>query len=231
MLKTDLTHEITEMNPKNSLGAISPSAEGKVGTADSAALLARIVRKRKITQSRQHNQRLRLLIESVEDYGIFMLDRAGRISSWNPGAKRMKGYSSEEILGQHFSIFYTIEQRRAHQPEIQRVLPQPLKRSFHHAAQSPRHGIEIRRETGGHARGIVAQREMLVAQDFETAAIEQRIDIGNPEVGEMARNVDAAPSFAHQKEFPARRIGNLQDQAAVGTQQGAGCVQVGAWVV
>jgi diguanylate cyclase (GGDEF)-like protein/PAS domain S-box-containing protein len=117
MLKTELMHEITSMNPKNCQGAISPSAEGTVGAAESAAVPARIVRQRKTAESRQHNQRLRLLIESVDDYGIFMLDSVGRISSWNPGAKRMKGYSAEEILGQHFSIFYTSEQQRAHKPD------------------------------------------------------------------------------------------------------------------
>ena len=105
------------MNSKNRQGARSSSASGRVGAAVSAALPARVARQRTATQSRHHNQRLRLLIESVEDYGIFMLDKVGRISSWNPGAKRMKGYSAEEILGQHFSIFYTIEQQQDHKPD------------------------------------------------------------------------------------------------------------------
>ncbi|MBE7367725.1 PAS domain-containing hybrid sensor histidine kinase/response regulator [Ramlibacter pallidus] len=51
-------------------------------------------------------QRMQLLIEAVSDYGIFMLDPAGRIQSWNTGAQKLKGYTREEILGQHFSIFY-----------------------------------------------------------------------------------------------------------------------------
>jgi len=54
-------------------------------------------------------QRLQLLIEAVVDYGIFMLDPDGRIISWNSGAQKLKGYSREEILGQHFSIFYPAE--------------------------------------------------------------------------------------------------------------------------
>lgn len=48
----------------------------------------------------------RLLIESVQDYAIFALDPRGYILSWNPGAQRFKGYTSEEIIGKHFSIFY-----------------------------------------------------------------------------------------------------------------------------
>ncbi len=55
--------------------------------------------------------RYRLLIESITDYAIYMLDPAGIISSWNPGAQRFKGYEATEIIGQHFSRFYTPEDR------------------------------------------------------------------------------------------------------------------------
>lgn len=54
-------------------------------------------------------QRLQLLIESVTDYGIFMLDADGFIVSWNTGAQKLKGYTREEIVGRHFSTFYTPE--------------------------------------------------------------------------------------------------------------------------
>ncbi|HTE53885.1 MAG TPA: PAS domain-containing sensor histidine kinase, partial [Kofleriaceae bacterium] len=55
----------------------------------------------------------RLLVESVRDYAIFMLDPGGRIATWNIGAERIKGYSAEEIVGQHFSVFYPEEDVRA----------------------------------------------------------------------------------------------------------------------
>src|SRR4051794_18814328 len=48
----------------------------------------------------------RLLVEAVKDYGIFMLDPAGNVTSWNPGAEKSKGYQAEEIIGQHISCFY-----------------------------------------------------------------------------------------------------------------------------
>ena len=51
----------------------------------------------------------RLLLESIHDYAIFLLDPAGHVRSWNPGAERLKGYRAEEILGQHFSAFYPAE--------------------------------------------------------------------------------------------------------------------------
>jgi PAS domain S-box-containing protein len=63
------------------------------------------------TASLSEEGRYRLLIEAVNDYAIYMLDRTGIVSSWNPGARRFKGYEAQEIIGQHFSRFYTDEDR------------------------------------------------------------------------------------------------------------------------
>jgi PAS domain S-box-containing protein len=57
----------------------------------------------------QSEERFRLLVESVKDYAIFMLDPTGRVSSWNAGAERIKGYRAGEIIGKHFSLFYPPE--------------------------------------------------------------------------------------------------------------------------
>src|SRR5882724_1118008 len=59
----------------------------------------------------------RLLVESVADYAIYLLDTSGRVMSWNAGAQRIKGYSAGEILGRHFSLFYPPEERAAGGPE------------------------------------------------------------------------------------------------------------------
>ncbi|HYZ63274.1 MAG TPA: PAS domain S-box protein [Acetobacteraceae bacterium] len=58
-----------------------------------------------------------MLVQSVVDYAIFMLDPSGHVASWNPGAERIKGYTAAEILGQHFSRFYTEDDRAAGVPE------------------------------------------------------------------------------------------------------------------
>lgn len=60
--------------------------------------------------------RYRLLIEAVTDYAIYMLDPDGIITSWNPGARRFKGYTASEVIGSHFSRFYTDEDRKAGLP-------------------------------------------------------------------------------------------------------------------
>jgi len=61
-------------------------------------------------------QRFRLLVEGVTDYAIYMLDANGHVVNWNPGAERAKGYKREEIIGRHFSTFYTEEDRKAEIP-------------------------------------------------------------------------------------------------------------------
>jgi len=60
--------------------------------------------------------RYRLLVEAVTDYAIYMLDASGIVTSWNPGAERFKGYKPAEIIGQHFSRFYSEEDQKAGLP-------------------------------------------------------------------------------------------------------------------
>jgi len=73
----------------------------------------------------QREEQFRLLVESVQDYAIFMLDPEGQIVTWNAGAERTKGYKASEIIGRHFSSFYTAEDVRAGRP--QRLLDLALK--------------------------------------------------------------------------------------------------------
>lgn len=66
---------------------------------------------------KQSEQQFRLLVQGVTDYAIYMLSPEGRVSNWNQGAQRIKGYRPEEIIGQHFSIFYTPEDRALGEPQ------------------------------------------------------------------------------------------------------------------
>jgi PAS domain S-box-containing protein len=65
---------------------------------------------------RRTQEQFRLLVQGVTDYAIFMLDLDGNVSSWNAGAQRIKGYAPDEILGAHFSRFYTDEDRERGEP-------------------------------------------------------------------------------------------------------------------
>src|SRR5262249_39265101 len=69
------------------------------------------------TGARRERKNYRLLVESVNDYAMIMLDPKGNVASWNPGAERIKGYRAEEIIGQHFSRFYPGEDVQGGKPE------------------------------------------------------------------------------------------------------------------
>ena len=66
---------------------------------------------------KRSEERLRMMVTAVKDYAIFMLDENGIVTSWNPGAKRIKGYEEEEIIGQSFKKFYTPEDIARKHPE------------------------------------------------------------------------------------------------------------------
>lgn len=72
---------------------------------------------RDLTERREAEMSYKLLVEGVRDYAIFSLDVNGNVTSWNSGAQRIKGYSSSEIIGKHFSTFYTAEDRERKMPE------------------------------------------------------------------------------------------------------------------
>ena len=63
------------------------------------------------------DEQFRLLVSSITDYAIYLLDQAGRVASWNAGAERIKGYRAGEVLGRHYSVFHPLEDRAAGRPE------------------------------------------------------------------------------------------------------------------
>lgn len=93
-----------------------PDARDEVG-----ALAHRLQRAGELLRAREKalregEERFRLVVEGVRDYGIFALDMGGHVVSWNAGAERIKGWTADEILGRHFSVFYP-EDQRAERPD------------------------------------------------------------------------------------------------------------------
>jgi PAS domain S-box-containing protein len=89
------------------------------GTLLGFAKITRDLTDRKMAEEtlKQSEQQFRLLVQSVTDYAIYTLSPDGRVTNWNLGAQRIKGYRPEEIIGQHFSLFYTPEDRAAGEPQ------------------------------------------------------------------------------------------------------------------
>jgi PAS domain S-box-containing protein len=121
----ELRREITERKlAQEGLSAAKADLELRVQerTADltqANQVLTVEIRQRKRTQEEllRSEERFRLLVETVQDYAIFMLDPSGLVASWNVGAENIKGYRSEEIIGQHISRFFSAEDVERREPE------------------------------------------------------------------------------------------------------------------
>ncbi|HEY3947787.1 PAS domain S-box protein [Phenylobacterium sp.] len=87
----------------------------------------------------EDDARYRTLVDAITDYAIFMLDPSGRVSSWNTGAQRFKGYKAEEIIGRHFSTFYTEEDRA-------QGLPAEALRQAREEGRFEREGWRVRKD-------------------------------------------------------------------------------------
>ena len=82
--------------------------------------ITRDITQQRAAQEELHasEERFRLLVQGVTDYAIYMLSPTGQVTNWNEGARRIKGYQAEEIVGQHFSVFYTPEDSAAQAPQM-----------------------------------------------------------------------------------------------------------------
>jgi formate hydrogenlyase transcriptional activator len=92
-----------------------------------------------LEEGRRKDEQLRSIVESVRDYAIYLLDRDGNVMTWNPGAERIKGYVADEILGSHFSRFFTHE-------DVERGRPQELMRLAAARGRFEEQGWRVRKD-------------------------------------------------------------------------------------
>ncbi len=117
------SHPTLELNVHQKDGCIVPVevTYDSVLTNEGEMILAVVrdvtARKQAEDALQRSAQRLRSIVESVKDYAIFTLDLSGQVTSWSPAAEHIKGYSAEEILGEHFSRFYLPEDIEHGKPE------------------------------------------------------------------------------------------------------------------
>jgi two-component system cell cycle sensor histidine kinase/response regulator CckA len=112
--------------------------DGKIGGLVTAT--RDISERKRMEQSlRESEESIRLMIEGVSDYAIFMLDPDGRVAGWNRGAERIKGYQANDIIGKHFSIFYLAD-------DIQNGEPEKLLKAAATTGQITAEGWRVRKD-------------------------------------------------------------------------------------
>jgi PAS domain S-box-containing protein len=160
---------------------------------------------------RESEERFRLMATSVKEYAILMLDRGGRISSWNAGAERIKGYASEEIVGQHFSRFYPAEDIARGKPDYELKMAAQEGQFEDEGWRVRKDGsrfwanvvITAMRDNAGRLRGFCK-----VSRDMtERRRAEEEIKRQNAQLDAANRELDAfSYSVAHDLRAPLRAI-------------------------
>ena len=155
---------------------------------------------------RQSEKRFQVLVESIQDYAIYILDPNGIVMTWNPGAQRIKGYSANEIIGKHFSQFYTPDDRRINKPMRNLAYAASRERYEDESLRVRKDGsifwanvlITAIRDSSGNVTGFAK----VVRDITERKAAEQRVH----EAERLATLGTTAAVFAHEIANPLNGI-------------------------
>jgi len=158
-----------------------------------------------------------LLIESVQDYAIFVLDATGHVVSWNPGAQRIKGYTASEIIGQHFSIFYPPEDLANEKPAME------LRVASSHVGRFEDEGWRVRKDGTRFWANVVitalrAPDGELVGFAKVTRDLTERL-IAQRRAVEDARRLAMEEASREAAEIRARELSGLLDRLRVQAEE------------
>jgi len=156
------------------------------------------------------NIAFRLLVDAVQDYAIFILDPEGRVLTWNSGARAIKGYTREEIVGKHFSIFYPQEAIDSHWPERELALAEKEGRFRDEGLRVKKDGstfwasvtITALREPDGRLYGFAK-----VTQDLTTRReAEERLQTLNRELRTRVQQLDEARRVVELRTMELQKL-------------------------
>ena len=166
----------------------------------------------------------RLLVESVRDYAIFALDPAGHILTWNPGAQRFKGYTAEEIIGKHFSIFYPQSKIDEGHPDYELRVAAAEGRFEEEGWRLRKDGsrfwanvvITALRGPNGELVGFAkVTRDLTERRAAEVRAVEDARRIAEAEAANRAR-AEFLATMSHELRTPLNAIGGYVDLISLG---------------
>ena len=173
----------------------------------------------------KHGGRIyQLMVDSVRDYAIFMLDPKGHIASWNQGAQRIKGYTADEIIGQHFSVFYPQKEIDSGKPAYELVMAEKYGTFEDEGFRLKKNGtpfwasviISAVRDDDGTLLGFAkVTRDLTERRANEQRALADTRRIAEAEAANNAKS-EFLTAMSHELRTPLNAIGGYTDLLTLG---------------